>query len=333
MLLRLIAALIVLKQHSFTDAAQDFPNSIMTILHLNLFGLPSFFFISGLLVAQSFEKSSSWKNFLWKRFLRIYPAAWLSILFCAFVLGPIFTTWHLRDYFTDNLLYQFLSTGSLVQVKYFLPGVFENSPMGTSSVNAPLWTVCLELKLYLGLLIFGLLKIRGKRYLLILFVIALLIAGQFFFVQTSAFAKNIIGKEINIYGYFNYAIAFLVGALCNIYKKKIVAKPFWLLIVGLLLALFYFYPLIALALIIVPLFNIFFATRQSVFLKRITPSADLSYGIYVFGFPIQQIIAVYFHPQNTWIFFFLSVLFVLPFAFFSWHVVEKKALRFKYLVR
>jgi peptidoglycan/LPS O-acetylase OafA/YrhL len=160
-----------------------------------------------------------------------------------------------------------------------------------------------------------------------------LIAGQFFFVQTSAFAKNIIGKEINIYGYFNYAIAFLVGALCNIYKKKIVAKPFWLLIVGLLLALFYFYPLIALALIIVPLFNIFFATRQSVFLKRITPSADLSYGIYVFGFPIQQIIAVYFHPQNTWIFFFLSVLFVLPFAFFSWHVVEKKALRFKYLVR
>jgi peptidoglycan/LPS O-acetylase OafA/YrhL len=332
-LIRLIAALIVVKQHSFSSTSANYPDSFMSVSHLSLLGLPSFFFISGLLVSQSLEQSRSWKNFLWKRFLRLYPAACLSILCCAFILGPLVTTWDLRDYFSSSLFYQFLSTCFLIQVKYQLPGVFHNSLMGHSSVNSSLWTVCLELKLYLGLLFFWLLKIPGKRYFLFSLIILLLIATQIFPNETDALVYKIIGRHINIFGEFTCSLVFLIGVLANIYKQKIIIKNYWFLVIIILfIAIIGSRNVWIPALVFIPAVNLFFATKGLRLLKKITPRADLSYGIYVFAFPVQQIVANYLHPANTWTFFMLTILIVLPFAFFSWYMVEKKALSLKRLV-
>ncbi|HXB42818.1 MAG TPA: acyltransferase [Puia sp.] len=332
-LIRLIAALIVVKEHSFSGTTPSAAGSVMNVLHINAFGLPSFFFISGLLVSQSLEFSSSWRNFLWKRFLRLYPAACLSIVFCAFILGPIVTTWSMKDYFSSHLFYQFLSTCFLIQVKYQLPGVFENSLLGHSSVNSSLWTICLELKLYLGLLFFWLLKIPGKKYLLFLLILVLLIAGQVFPDKTDLVIYNLIGKHINIFGEFTCTMVFLTGVLTNMYKQKIFIRNYWLIPI-LILDIFFvkFHDLGMLAFILIPAINIFVATKGLRLLKKITPRADLSYGIYVFAFPFQQVVANYLFPTNTWTFFLLTVLIVLPFALFSWYLVEKKALGLKGLV-
>jgi peptidoglycan/LPS O-acetylase OafA/YrhL len=81
-----------------------------------------------------------------------------------------------------------------------------------------------------------------------------------------------------------------------------------------------------LVLILIPAVNLFAATKGVSFIKKITPNADLSYGIYVFAFPFQQIVANYLRPENTREFFLLTILFVLPFALFSWFMVEKKHL-------
>jgi len=331
-LIRLIAALIVVKQHSFSSTAANLDDSIMSTLKLSALGLPSFFFISGLLVSESLKKSSSWKNFLWKRFLRLYPAAWLSILFCALILGPLVTTWHLKDYFSSGLLYQFLSTSFLVQVKYNLPGVFENSLMGNSSVNASLWTVCLELKLYIGLLLFWLIKIRGKRYILISLIILLFTLGQIFPYETGKLIYNATGKHLNNIE-ITCTLIFLTGVLANIYQKKISIKNYWMLIIPfLLLIIINFQNMRLLVFLFVPLVNLFVATKGISNLKKITPAADLSYGIYVFAYPIQQVVANYLQPQGTWMFFLESLIIIIPFALFSWYMVEKKALNFKKLV-
>ena len=332
-LIRLIAALIVVKQHSFSSTAANSPTDFMSLFHISALGLPSFFFISGMCVSQSLERSSSWKSFLWKRFLRLYPAACLSIFFCAFILGPIVTTWKMKDYFSSHLLYQFLSTCFLIQVKYQLPGVFDNSLMGHSSVNSSLWTICLELKLYLGLLIFWLLKIPGKKYFLFLMIVTFLIAGQVYPDKTDFFIYKLIGRHVNIFGQFTCILVFLTGILVNIYKQKIVIKNYWLIIILILfIAIVKFSSLRLLVFILIPAVNLFVATKGLHFLKKITPKSDLSYGIYVFAFPFQQVVANYLHPQNTWLFFFLTLLIVLPFAFFSWFMVEKKALSLKKIV-
>ncbi len=332
-LIRLIAALIVVKEHSFSSTTSNSAGSLMNVLHINAFGLPSFFFISGLLVSQSLEYSSSWRNFLWKRFLRLYPAACLSIVFCAFILGPLVTSWSMKDYFSSHLFYQFLSTCFLIQVKYQLPGVFENSLLGHSSVNSSLWTICLELKLYLGLLFFWLLKIPGKKYFLFLLIIVLLLAGQVLPDKTDLLIYNLIGKHVNIFGEFTYTLVFLTGVLINIYKQKILIKNYWLILILILFIVVVKFPdLRMLAFILIPAINLFVATKGLYLLKKITPRADLSYGIYVFAFPFQQVVANYLFPISTWTFFLLTVLIVFPFALFSWYMVEKKALSLKGLV-
>jgi len=239
----------------------------------------------------------------------------------------------MKDYFSSHLFYQFLSTCFLIQVKYQLPGVFENSLLGHSSVNSSLWTICLELKLYLGLLFFWLLKIPGKKYLLFLLILVLLIAGQVFPDKTDLVIYNLIGKHINIFGEFTCTMVFLTGVLTNMYKQKIFIRNYWLIPI-LILDIFFvkFHDLGMLAFILIPAINIFVATKGLRLLKKITPRADLSYGIYVFAFPFQQVVANYLFPTNTWTFFLLTVLIVLPFALFSWYLVEKKALGLKGLV-
>jgi peptidoglycan/LPS O-acetylase OafA/YrhL len=334
-LIRLIAALIVVKQHSFSAIAQNSKDSLMSVLHMSALGLPSFFFISGLLVSQSLELSSSWKNFLWKRFLRLYPAACLSILFCAFILGPIVTTWSIKDYFSSHVFYQFLSTCFLIQVKYQLPGVFDNSLIGHSSINSSLWTVCLELKLYLGLLFFWLLKIPGEKYFLFLLILLFFIAGQVFPNETDAAIYKLTNRHINIFGEFTCTLVFLTGVLANMYKQKITIKNSWLLFISIYFILSIYFSNLLLHLflfIFIPAVNLFVATKGISMLKKITPKPDLSYGIYVFAFPLQQIVGNYLRPTNTWTFFLLTILVVLPFAFFSWYMVEKKALSLKRLV-
>lgn len=332
-LIRLIAALIVVKQHSFSSTAPSYPMDFMSVFHISALGLPSFFFISGLLVSQSLELSNSWKSFLWKRFLRLYPAACFSIFFCAFVLGPVVTTLNMKDYFSSHLLYQFVSTCFLIQVKYQLPGVFNNSLMGHSSVNSSLWTICLELKLYLGLLLFWHLKIPGKKYFLFLLILVFLLAGQVYPDKTGFFIYKLIGRHVNIFGEFTCTLVFLTGVLVNFYKQKIVLKNYWLIIILILfITIFKASDLRLLVFIFIPAVNLFVATKGLSFFKKITPRADLSYGIYVFAFPFQQVVANYLHPQNTWVFFLLTLLIVLPFALFSWFMVEKKALSLKKMV-
>ncbi|MBS1914781.1 MAG: acyltransferase [Bacteroidetes bacterium] len=328
-LIRLIAAMMVVKLHSYSLTTHVKGQYDDYSFHLHQLGLPVFFFISGLLVSQSFEKSSSWKNFVWKRFLRIYPAAWLSIFACAFILGPIVTTWNITDYFSNSVFFQFLTSAFLVEIKYVLPGVFEHSLMGNPSVNSSLWTITLELKLYLLILIWGVLKTRYKNFILAVVMIVTLILGQFFRDEAEIVLSKFFHKPILLFGYLNFGVLFLAGIFCNIYKKKIIIKPWWMPAITILLLLIYLKNMLVITFFLVPLMTLYIATIKVSFFKKITPKADLSYGIYVFAFPVQQLVANYIKPQDSWTFFFLSILFVLPLAVFSWYVVEKKALQLK----
>jgi peptidoglycan/LPS O-acetylase OafA/YrhL len=54
---------------------------------------------------------------------------------------------------------------------------------------------------------------------------------------------------------------------------------------------------------------------------------DYSYGVYIYGFPIQQAIAFYFPHLRNWLFSFaLAFPLSVAFATMSWHLIEKPAL-------
>jgi peptidoglycan/LPS O-acetylase OafA/YrhL len=320
-LLRLIAAVMVMETHSHIllyDKTRDTHNSVY--FHIGYLGLPSFFFLSGLLVTQSLHHSASWRHFLWKRILRIYPAACFSILAAALLMGPIVTTLPLDAYFRSLVFFKFLTTCSLLHMDLLLPEVFTHSVLGTSSVNASLWTVALELKLYLAILLTRPIPVPWIKRWLPPFIIAAIVLYSW---KAAAFHIS--------YVYFAYVVHFLTGMLCYYYRERIIISPlFFLLLIPSLIFLslrldIYRYTVFLLIPMLVMSAGAF-AVDQ---VKKITPRPDLSYGIYVFAFPVQQLVANYLHPAGALEFFILSLIAVCPLALLSWYGVEKKALRLK----
>ncbi len=205
--------------------------------------------------------------------------------------------------------------------------------MGTSSINSSLWTISLELKLYLALLFFWLIRIPGKKYILIALLIISIVAGQFFAIEIDEYITRLIGKQITTFGYLTYGSMFLAGVCCYVFRNKITIKPYWIFLIALLFTSINIKNSLITGILLIAVLNLFVAVSRVNFLKKITPNADLSYGIYVFAFPVQQVVANYLHPDNTWSFFFLVLVCILPLAIFSWYLIERKALHLKKLVR
>ena len=105
-----------------------------------------FFILSGYLIAGSFERNSV-RAYFKKRSARIFPGLIASVLVCSLLLGPIFTTLPLNEYFTRVEFFKFLGNALLLPVDYVLPGVFENHP--TDKTNVSLWTLKYEFACYI----------------------------------------------------------------------------------------------------------------------------------------------------------------------------------------
>ncbi len=330
--IRLAACLLVVLTHSYgiieedTDPVYRFTAGAFTGSYL---GLSAFFFLSGLLVSQSLYSSPSLVNFLWRRVIRVYPAAIFSILFCAFIVGPLLTTYPLKDYFSSPVFYRYLATCFLIKVYYPLPGVFEHSLI-SHSVNASLWSISLELKLYACLFLSRLVKIPNTRHLVLLPIIISLVCGYFFYRESGQILTDITGHPITLYVYTTYATYFLIGVLCYSFKDKIRIAIYWIpILIMLFIAIVYFHISYLSYFIFIPALIIYVSANGTRWLKKITPPIDLSYGIYVFAFPVEQIVVNYLHPAKSVWLFVLTVLCVLPFALFSWYVVERNALSLK----
>jgi len=57
---------------------------------------------------------------------------------------------------------------------------------------------------------------------------------------------------------------------------------------------------------------------------------DYSYGVYIYAFPVQQVLVVWgANRWGYWPYTLLAVASVLPFAVASWWIIEKHALRLK----
>jgi peptidoglycan/LPS O-acetylase OafA/YrhL len=68
-------------------------------INLAEFAVGGFFVISGFLVTQSLLNSKSALQYLWKRFLRLFPALFISTVFSALLLGPFITHLSVGSYF------------------------------------------------------------------------------------------------------------------------------------------------------------------------------------------------------------------------------------------
>jgi peptidoglycan/LPS O-acetylase OafA/YrhL len=113
-------------------------------------GVNIFFIMSGFLVSKSWDEHPRASAFIAKRLLRIMPGLAGVTVFCAFILGPLFTAIPLGAYFGDSHTYSYLQGVFLFSLQYVLPSVFWNN--ASDIVNGSIWTLPLEFLAYLGIL-------------------------------------------------------------------------------------------------------------------------------------------------------------------------------------
>ena len=126
--------------------------------------LPMFFALSGFLVSGSLERSRTLIGFLGLRVIRLFPALAVELLIAMMIIGPVFTVLPLASYFSDTV-FQSYALNMLGIVHYYLPGVFLGNP--AQQVNAQLWTLPFELKCYIAICLFYLLRLIELSFCLL----------------------------------------------------------------------------------------------------------------------------------------------------------------------
>ncbi len=330
--IRLAAAFFVVFSHSFYVVGYPDLEPVKLLVkgrfELSGIGVCAFFFISGYFVTKSAYESKNVFLFLKKRFLRIYPALCILVLLTVFLLGPVFTQLPINNYFNHADTWKYLYTMSGVRIRMFLPGVFTESGYSEKGINASLWTIALEVELYLSLAFFiviGCINNKSKK-------IFSYISGGIIMVCILILA---IYKNLPFFyeRQFGLISIFYTGALIATVaiKKNLVLTLFFLsLILYIFFQIFdpvYFKPNFFI------LFIISLGTYIIGYSKiiRIQLNNDISYGMYIYAFPIQQILFKLTNYNKTVLLqLILTLIILVPISLLSWIYVEKPCIALKY---
>ncbi|MEO8802687.1 MAG: acyltransferase [Rudaea sp.] len=327
LLLRFVAAVMVMFGHSY--AFTGLPNQGDFIaragwgngVYTGSIAVDVFFVISGLLVTGSYLRRAQLEEFLKSRALRILPAYAACMVGCAIVLGAIFSTLPLSAYWTDRATYEYIYVNMQFgyQLIWNLPGVFVHN-FYPNAVNGAIWTLPAEARMYCWVAILGALAVLRRRWLANTVFAVLLLLGLFAPDYVPLVPKDAF---VRLAGFF------LLGAFCFVNRDwvRIGTLPLLGLIVLAIGAHHTAFSPYALGLAIAYA-SLWFAYVPSFhFFNRF---GDYSYGIYLWGFPIQQAVSASLgRPVHAWVNLTLSLPIVIALAVLSWHLIEKPALRLK----
>lgn len=328
--LRFLFALLVVISHAFPLSGSDETEQwIYKITNGQLvyaqIGLSGFFIISGFFIFQSLERSKNLIDYLKKRFLRLFPALFFVLLF-SLILGLIVYESEI-PYFKNNEVYTYLPYNLLLYgFQSGIKGVFDTNPY--HAINGSLWTIKYEFTLYivLALLFFFRNNKKIKIILLLLVYLVFLVLYNFFInrLRDSSFL-GFNGYEVLNLGTF-FIAGSLLGALKlqNLRNKEIIL----ILSVFILCVSLYFNCYSLVKHLLFPIAILLIGFIPITFIKDFGRAGDSSYGIYIYSFPIQQIF-MYFFKLNTYTLMVVSVIVSIIIGYLSWHLIEKKALKYK----
>jgi peptidoglycan/LPS O-acetylase OafA/YrhL len=330
--LRLMAALMVLVSHSFPLSGapyEPFRQWLGGYDSGGEIGVAIFFVISGFLVSSSVSRHST-TGYLASRILRIIPALAVVSCFEVFVIGPVFTTHSLTAYFSDLSTWDHFANPMIFRTSFYLPGVFESLPH--PGVNGSLWTLPAECGLYLilpALAFCGGLTKRGALLAFGICAAGYLVATGYFGLHWGNPGPQVI-KGILAFNALKLATFFFAGVALWANRDIVPLHAGGAALCGIgLYAVAQTVTAPVAYFICLPYLVLFVALKTPVVsLKKI---GDLSYGTYLFAFPMQQSLVSIFGAGHIGPIQLsaLAIPIVLALAFVSWRFVEAPALRLR----
>ncbi|MGA3148530.1 MAG: acyltransferase [Acidimicrobiales bacterium] len=356
--LRLAMCLTVIISHGITlgGFGNEWIFGRTTLALPSLFG---FFCLSGFLIAGS-ATNNRVGRYLWQRFLRIMPGYWVCLIVTAFLIGAL--AWsHEHHRATCTVLscyYSLPRSGPFLYLYHDWLLAMNQVNIGPTPLGGPVpyfwnnsvWTLLPEVFCYAilaGLAGLGLLRRRGVVVALAcgmwLLEVAIAWGGPANKVPYS-FGPFIL-TPVFLFGVVTLTPVFLAGAVLYLYRDKVwdsgwlalgflavFAAGAWLPFFGQEMTRFNHYlpgatsvmapalayPLLWLGIHLPSLF------------QKIGARNDYSYGVYIYGWPVQQLLGIW--GVQHWgyaVFTLSSIAGAMAFAVVSWHLVEKHALRLK----
>lgn len=281
-LVKFIAALFVIISHAYPLCKGAEYNDILSDLSRNSIAFGSlavaiFFMSSGFFVTKSLLKSKDSKKYLHNRFIRIFPPLWFTLIVCILVCGLFFSTYSLGKYFLSSDFFKYCLNFILIPI-HNLPGVFMNN-IYPGVINGPLWTLPIEFVCYLVLLLaykLNLVNKKSYKYVALLVIVAFV-------------GINLI--PLSIKGYIQPCFLFFWGSFYWIYRDKITMNNTYFLIslVAFVLLIVLGYGQVA-SFLFVPYLTLYIAFCLPQCNNRLASLGNISYDIYLCGWPIQQMV-------------------------------------------
>lgn len=316
---RLLAALAVIWGHSYGIAPRaGLQEPVSVLLGFDYSGslaVKFFFFLSGILVTSSWLRQESPMKFTVARIFRIFPALIVSKAVCMLVAGPLLTSLPASQYFSNSWIY--IHIIRYPYLDYDIPGVFQSN--ASHAANGSVWTIRYELLMYAVLLGVAMCGLFRSRTIAAIVYSAILI---WFMVRPDT---------ITVFGLSDNNDAgrlpsfFALGVLLALFKDvvRIDAK----LIAGLTLIAWLLKDGPAFQYALYPAFllaPIWLMTTPAV--KAIRLPGDFSYGVYVYGWPMQQVIATLLPNSGPYVNQIISMPAAVILGALSWYLIEKPAI-------
>ena len=326
-ILRLLFASTVIISHSYplTNNEEIFKKITNYQIDLGSLSVDIFFIISGYLIFISLNYSKTIFSYMWKRILRIFPA--LIIMLCLTMIILVFVSNSSNIFVQKDFYSYFINNLTLYRKQNQVEGIFENNPY-PKAINGSLWTLKYEFSMYLAIVPFY--WIKNKKYSLPILTIFFIIFSYLHLFNPHTF-KNIFSiSNLSSEQFYRLGKYFLAGSILTFINiDKIKNNMSIILLISILILSIYFNTYKYISFLILPLTIIIIGFSFNKLLWRFTEKiGDLSYGIYIYGFLVQQVLMNYFEfkPLELMI-YSLGITFGL--AFLSWHLVENKALKYK----
>ena len=323
--LRLFAASIVIYGHAFVLTGHTVPgflgNGVQAI------GVKIFFVISGYLITRSWQSDPDLLHFWIKRLLRVMPGLIVLCLVTVFFLGPLTTSLPLSDYFGSGQTFRYFWNVALYP-RFDLPGVFLDNIVPVD-VNGSLWTLPIEILMYCGVPLFvG--RYRPSARFIVPAVALSLLAASIYFIRIAPPRQEIAVWGSPLIQMLDIDYYFYAGASIAIFRLDRFGHP--LVAVALIVAshwIFTGYASRELAMAVtLPYLTISLGKTKTALLSRLE-GYDFSYGVYLYGFPVQQTVVHFVGAQTALTNALISLPIAVLLGVISWFVVEKRALAFK----
>ncbi|MBY6437554.1 acyltransferase [Rhodococcus kroppenstedtii] len=317
--LRLALAVTVVVSHTWPLGGYG-PDPRLGDRTLGSIAVAGFFAISGYLITMSRMSGRSTASFYRARVLRIYPGFLAAMVMVAAFFGPLYSTTTDSGPYDLSSAVAYVVRNSLLYIRQWgIDGTLETAPYPVTW-NGSAWTLFFEFVCYVAIGVA--VSMVPERAL----PAAVGVGGLVACVISGLAVHTGMSIQPDLVFLCSVSSFFAAGSLLFLYRDRCRLHPVGAFISALVCVASAAVGLFG-VLAPVPLAYLVMYLGAALPLRRLGRTHDLSYGIYIYAFPVQQMVTTLGRGMPLLAHFAISLAVTTVFAVGSWFLVERPSLR------